>query len=245
MAWIRVDPQMAGGYVPLIEYGNDSPFIGFGSNRPMIYQGALLESALTPGWHHVAYRLLADDQVTAIMVDGAKWDTRLTGNLNMTGEGLGIGNHVGDGWFRGNICNLFILPFDREGAVKYIMNQYKPLSLLLSPKGIDYVFRADGSEIVRRRPDESSETPWVSISSDGDLNGLVSKWGWLFASDRSHIYKLSYASNSGKWSTAETLWSTSGGSKIWSLGKVDGALLVTLMDETEIRINLAGDVITA
>lgn len=108
--------------------------------------------------------------------------------------------------------------------------------------GTPYIFRVDGNSILRREAHQgvSEEVTWISQTTDGGFNGVVAKWGWLFASDVRTVYKLSYASNSGEWAQGKPLWSSATGT-IKTLWHDDDALVVTLENGATKRLNLSGE----
>ncbi len=103
-------------FVPIVEFGQDNPFIGFQANRPTIF-GQIVANEEFPRntWTHIAFTYNVDANSSKIYINGELVKTGAA-NGSFTGTGLGIGHNIGDLFYNGKMDELRIWDFERTEA---------------------------------------------------------------------------------------------------------------------------------
>lgn len=104
------------GYVTLFEFGNDNPFIGFDNGRPTIFGQIVDEEAFPLNiWTHIAFTYSPAANQSAIYINGVISKIGAA-TSSFIGEGFGIANLSGDGYFKGKLDEVRVWNVARNAA---------------------------------------------------------------------------------------------------------------------------------
>ncbi|MEP0365376.1 MAG: LamG domain-containing protein [Cyclobacteriaceae bacterium] len=109
-------PSGSGGFVTLLDFNNDHPWVGIASGSFALWDGGTLESGLllqTDRWKHVAVTYSSSS--INFYIDGELVET-ISKALSNSSTGMTIGYSIGDSYFAGRIDELRIWNTERSDS---------------------------------------------------------------------------------------------------------------------------------
>jgi hypothetical protein len=190
------------GYETIVEFGNDTPYLGLLNGSPVFYQTCTASQALQHNrWYHLAWVRYSSSSY-ALYVDGVQACYSTTTSASFTGADMGIGFNAGDTHWTGKIDEV---RFWNTGRTAAQIRDDMMHQLVGNESGLVAYYRFDQGLAGGTNTGNNILYDLTSNAQDGTLNGFAltgAASNWVTSS----AFNTWIGADSTDWATASN-WS--------------------------------------